>query len=209
MMDERLPPPRGWETETVRGRVGDLGVKITEVSAIPSERAEVRAALAQFHYLGWRRPVGEYLQYTVRREDCRLLAMLVFGAAAWKCAARDQWIGWTAQQRQARLGWIANSHRSPNLPAVNVRYLPSHVLGKVPGRIAADWQRKYAHPLVLVETFVERERFAGTCYRAANRQGLGSTSGRSRQDRTRTLQVPVKAVCAYALRSDFREVLGA
>lgn len=202
------PPPRSWPTTPISGALPDLGpLTISEVSAQAEGRAEVRAALVQFHYLGYRTPVGENLQYVVRDRTNRWLAVLVLGSAAWKCAARDRWIGWTPQQRQARLSWIANNHRFLILPSVDVRYLASHVLGRVARRIAADWQTKYGHPVVLLETFVERERFSGTCYRAANWQALGSTQGRSRQDRQRTLQVPVKDVYVCPLRADFREAL--
>ena len=185
--------------------VGPL--RITEVSAQADERAEGRAALVQFHYLGYRTPVGENLQYVVRDGANRLLAVLVFGAAAWKCAARDQWIGWSPGQRQARLSWIANNHRFLILPSVDVGDLASYVLGRVARRIAQDWQTKYGHPVVLLETFVEPARFSGTCYRAAHWQALGSTCGRSRQDRQRTLQVPVKDLYACPLTADFREAL--
>ena len=202
------PAPREWERTPITGSLSELGgVELTEVSSRSSGRAEVRAALAQFHYLGWRAPVGENLQYVVRSRRGRLLAALVFGAAAWKCAARDQWIGWTVGQREARLGGIANNHRFLILPFIQVRYLASHLLGQVARRIAEDWQRKYGHRVVLLETFVERDRFGGTCYRAANWQGLGSTRGRSRQDRTHTLQVPVKEIYACPLRPDWREDL--
>lgn len=202
------PPPRSWPTAPITGRLSELGpLTMSEVSAQAAGRAEVRAALAQFHYLGYRTPVGENLQYVVRDSADRLVAVLVFGAAAWKCAARDRWIGWTSDQRQARLSGIANNQRFLILPSVEVRYLASHVLGGVARRIAADWRAKYGHPVVLLETFVERERFAGTCYRAANWQVLGSTQGRSRQDRQRTLRVPVKDLYACPLRADFREAL--
>lgn len=201
-------PPRSWPTTPITGPLSEVGpLAITEVSAQSPGRSEVRAALAQFHYLGYRTPVGENLQYLVREGAGRLLAVLVFGAAAWKCAARDQWIGWTPRQREACLSWVANNHRFLILPFVDVRYLASHVLGQVARRIAADWRGKYGHPVVLLETFVERERFAGTCYRAANWQALGPTRGRSRQDRTRTLQVPVKEVYTCPLRADFRQTL--
>lgn len=202
------PAPQPWERTPISGSLSGLGpVELTEVSCLASGRAEVRAALAQFHYLGWRAPVGENLQYVARSGSGRLLAVLVFGAAAWKCAARDQWIGWTVGQRQARLSWIANNHRFLILPFIQVRCLASHLLGRVARRIAADWERKYGHGVVLLETFVERDRFRGTCYRAANWQGLGSTRGRSRQDRDRQLRVPVKEVYACPLRPDWREVL--
>jgi hypothetical protein len=204
------PAPQPWERTPISGSLSDLGgVELTEVSSSALGRAEVRGLLAQFHYLGWRMPVGENLQYLARSGSGRLLAVLVFGAAAWKCAVRDQWIGWTLEQRPARLGALANHQRFLIAPWVRVRYLASHLLGAVARRIAADWQRKYGHPVVLLETFVERDRFAGTCYRAANWQGLGSTQGRSRQDRDRQLRVPVKEVYAYPLQPDWREVLTA
>ena len=204
-----LPPPlRSWPTTPISGRLSEVGpLRITEVSAQANGRAEVRAALVQFHYLGYQTPVGENLQYVIRDQTDRLLAVLVFGAAAWKCAARDRWIAWSPGQRQARLGWIANNHRFLILPSIEVRDLASHVLGSVARRIAEDWRTKYGHPVVLLETFVERARFAGTCYRAANWHALGSTCGRSRQDRQRTLQVPVKDVYAYPLAADFRQAL--
>lgn len=202
------PPPRSWSTTPITGRLSEVGpLRITEVSAQADGRAEVRAALVQFHYLGYRIPVGENLQYVVRDQADRLLAVLVFGAAAWKCAARDRWIGWSPDQRQARLSWIANNHRFLILPSVQVPSLASHVLERVARQMAADWHRKYGHRVVLLETFVERARFAGAGYQAANWQALGSTCGRSRQDRRRTLQVPVKDLYAYPLTADFREAL--
>lgn len=203
-----LPPPRSWPATPISGRLPEIGpLRISEVSTQADRRAEVRAALVQFHYLGYRTPVGENLQYVVRDGADRLLAVLVFGAAAWKCAARDRWIGWNPGQRQARLSWIANNHRFLILPSIDVRDLASHVLGRVARRIAGDWRAKYGHPVVLLETFVERARFAGTCYRAANWQALGPTSGRSRQDRQRTLQVPIKDFYAWPLTADFRQAL--
>jgi hypothetical protein len=202
------PPERAWEMTPITGSLSDLGaVEMTEVSSQPEGRAEVRATLAKFHYLGYRTSVGENLQYVVRDRGGRLLAVLVFGAPAWKCAVRDQWIGWSPRQRPERLGWIANNSRFLILPWVRVAHLASRILGSVARRIAADWRHKYGHPVVLLETFVERERFAGTCYRAANWQVLGATTGRSRQDRTRSLQVPVKDVFVYPLRHHFREEL--
>jgi len=202
------PPERAWETTPITGTLSDLGaLKITEVSSQPEGRAEVRAALAKFHYLGYRAAVGENLHYAVRDGSARLLAVLVFGAAAWKCAVRDQWIGWSPRQREERLGRIANNSRFLILPWARVPHLASWILGGVARRITADWRHKYGHPVELLETFVERERFAGTCYRAANWQTLGATTGRSRQDRSHNLQVPVKEVFVYPLRRHFREEL--
>lgn len=219
----RLPPPRGpsphrhrlrsaaprrWDQQTVTARLADLRpLQVQEVSREPEARAEVKAALATFHYLGYRLPVGENLQYAVRDGGGRLLAVLVWGAAAWKCAPRDHWIGWGPRQREQGLVQLANNSRLLILPWVQVPHLASWLLGQVARRITVDWQAKYGHGVVLLETFVERARFAGTCYRAANWRPVGVTCGRSRQDRERRLQVPVKDIYLYPLRADFREVL--
>jgi hypothetical protein len=136
-----------------------------------------------------------------------LLAVAVFAGAAWKCAARDRWIGWSSGQREANLNRIANNVRFLLLPWVRVPQLGSWILGALGRRIARDWQAKYGHRVVLLETFVERDRFAGTCYRAANWLRVGQTTGRGRADRYRMLHVPVKELYAHPLRPDFREAL--
>ncbi len=192
------------------GAFGDVGpLMLQEVSTDATARVRFAAALAEFHYLGCRGTVGENLQYTVTDGGGRLLACLLFGSAAWKCRARDQFIGWTAEQRQQRLHLITNNTRFLMLPYVKVPHLVSWILGRVLRRLSEDWERKYGHGIVLVETFVERERFAGTSYKAANWICLGSTTGRSRQDRYNTLRVPVKDVYVYPLRRRFREELSA
>ena len=145
----------------------------------------------------------------VRAGPGQPLACLVFGAAAWKCQDRDRFIGWSAAQRQQYLGMVANNSRFLILPWVRVSGLGSWVLAQVSRRIAGDWQAKYGHRVVLLESFVERERFRGTVYRAANWQQVGVTAGRTRQDRHTRIQAPVKDIYVYPLRRDFREALGA
>lgn len=202
------PAPRDWDPRPIRGPLAELRpVGIEEVSPARGAREELRALLAGFHYLGYRAPAGENLQYAVRDRTGRLLAGVVFAGAAWKCAARDRWIGWSPRQRPARLNRIANNVRFLLAPWVRVPHLGSWILGALGRRIARDWQAKYGHPVVLLETFVERDRFAGTCYRAANWLRVGETTGRSRADRHRTLQVPVKALYVRPLRPDFRAAL--
>lgn len=206
----RAPAPRDWDRTPITGSLAELSsVEIEEVSQARGAREELRAVLARFHYLGYRAPAGENLQYVVRDRAGRLLAGVVFAGAAWKCAARDQWIGWQRRQREARLNRIANNVRFLLPPWVQVPHLASWILGALGRRIAGDWQVKYGHPVVLLETFVERDRFAGTCYRAANWVRIGETTGRSRADRHRTLQVPVKELYVRPLRPDFRAALGA
>lgn len=182
-------------------------LSVEEVSGQPAERAWMRGILAQHHYLGFGGAVGQNLQYLVRDGQHRPVACAVFGAAAWKCQDRDRFIGWSVQQRQRNLALVANNSRLLILPWVRVPQLGSWILGQVAGRIARDWQTKYGHPVVLLETFVERERFRGTVYRAANWQPVGVTAGRTRQDRHTCLQVPVKDIYLYPLRRSFRGAL--
>ena len=199
---ELLPP--------IAGALSGLQpLNVQEVSGQRTERAWVQGVLTRFHYLGFGGAVGENLQYVIRDGGHRPVACVVFGAAAWKCQARDRYIGWSAEQRQMNLALVANNTRFLILPWVKVLHLGSWILGQVAGRIAEDWQAKYGHAVVLLETFVERERFRGTVYRAANWQAVGVTAGRSRQDRHTCLQVPVKDIYLYPLRRRFREALGA
>ncbi len=197
-----------WNRSPLTGSLAEIDpLSIREVSGERASRAEFAAALAEFHYLGYGGPVGENLQYTVTGRDGRLLACLLFGAAAWKCRARDEFIGWTHEQRAASLSLIANNSRFLILPFVQVPHLASWALGAALRRLSADWEGKYGHPVALAETFVDRSRFRGTCYRAANWIHQGATTGRTRQDRYTTLKVPVKDVYLYPLRSDFRSLL--
>lgn|SRR5579863_6952695 len=163
--------------------------------------------LSLYHYLGYHGPVGENLAYLARDRHGRELACVLFGAAAWKTEPRDRFIGWDPATRASRLSFLTNNTRFLILPWVQVPQLASHLLGRVTRRLSTDWQAKYAHALYLVETFVERDRFRGTCYQAANWTAVGHTKGRSRQDRHGRLQVPVKGIYLYALTARFREEL--
>jgi hypothetical protein len=163
--------------------------------------------LARHHYLGFGGDTGPTLRYVVRDCQGRDLACALFGAAAWQVRARDAFIGWNAAQRRARLGAIVNNTRFLILPHVQVPHLASHILGRLLRRLPRDWERKYARTPCLAETFVERERFAGTCYQAANWQCVGQSCGRSRGDREHRLQVPIKEIYLYPLRADFRRLL--
>jgi hypothetical protein len=201
----RKLPAQNWDLTPVTGTLRDLGpLQVREVSTDAAERIRFAAALAEFHYLGCGGTVGENLQYTVTDKSGRLLACLMLGSAAWKCRSRDEFIGWNPEQKQQRLSLITNNTRFLIVPYVRVPHLASWILGQVLRRLSADWQQKYGHPIVLVETFVEQQRFAGTSYKAANWIRLGSTTGRSRQDRDRTLKVPVKDVYVYPLDRRFR-----
>ena len=194
---EELPPVRC-------GLAGLGSLVVTEVSRDAAGRREVAEALRTHHYLGFGGAVGENLQYAVRAGSGRLLAYAVFGAAVWKCQDRDQFIGWNAEQRRRQLQRVVNNSRFLILPAVVVPHLASWILGTLGRRLSRDWRAKYGHGVDLMETFVEQERFQGTAYRAANWVKVGQTTGRTRQDRQRSIQAPRKDVYLYPLHRQFR-----
>lgn len=163
--------------------------------------------LARYHYLGYSGPVGENIKYLAFDRNDNPLACLLFGAAAWKLAPRDRFIGWDAYQRKGKLHLLANNRRFLILPWIGVPHLASHLLGLVARHIATHWRNKYGHPIYVLETFVEQQRFSGTCYQAANWHYVGQTQGRTRNDRYNSIHVPLKAVYLYPLTPDFRELL--
>lgn len=188
------------------GQLLPIDLELIEGSA---QRQVLRRLLDRYHYLGYQRAVGENVAYLARDRAQRVLAGLVFGAAAWKCAPRDRYIGWDPTRRQAYLHGLANNMRLLVLPWIRVKHLASHLLGAVAKRISADWQRKYGHPIYLLETFVEPDRFSGACYQAANWCRLGQTQSRSRNDRAHTLHVSCKDIYVYPLIGCFRDRLRA
>lgn len=163
--------------------------------------------LALYHYLGYCRTAGENIKYIVFDRNANPLACLLVGSPAWKVAPRDSFIGWDIQTRKQRLHFIANNQRFLILPWVRVPHLASHVLGLIARRIRNDFVHKYGHPVYLLETFVERQRFQGTCYKAANWLLVGQTKGRTRNDRYNTIRVPIKDIYLYPLIPNFREAL--
>lgn len=163
--------------------------------------------LSRYHYLGYSSPVGENMQYLVT--DCRdrPLACLLFGSSAWSCASRDAYIGWDRSCRTRNLQLTTNNTRFLIFPWVTVPHLASHILALISRRILQDWMSRYGHGVYLLETFVDQERFAGTCYRAANWRPVGQTRGRSRNDRHTRLKVPIKSVFLYPLTPDYQTKL--
>jgi hypothetical protein len=161
--------------------------------------------LCQYHYLGYRGPVGESIAYLIRSCGGVDLSCAVFGAAAWQCAPRDRWIGWSAEQRAHGLPFLANNSRFLLLPWVQTPHLANHILSEIAQRIDADWQSRYRHPIYLLESFVQPDRFRGTCYRAANWIHVGQTTGRTRQSqrhRDNQVHAPAKDIYLYPLRPD-------
>ncbi len=166
-----------------------------------------RYLLSNHHYPGYRNTVGESMKYLVHSRDGRALACVLFGAAAWKSASRDAYIGWPAPVRERNLRQVTNNSRFLVLPWIKVPHLASHLLSRIARRISTDWMDKYGHPLYCLETFVDRSHYQGTCYRAANWRWVGQSTGRGRNDRHHRLQVPVKDIYLYPLVGDFQHRL--
>lgn len=181
---------------------------IEEVSQLKDRerRVQLEACLERYHYLGYRSRVGQNLQYWISSAAGRPLACVAFGAAAWQCAVRDGWIGWSAAQRARNLSGLVNNTRLLLFPWIRIADLASHILSQISRRIAADWRSKYQQPLYLLETFVDRQRFAGTCYQAANWLALGPTRGRGRQG-PQAPSTSIKEVYVLPLHRRFRHHL--
>ena len=191
----------------IQAKLDDLLPLHVELVVGGRERHVLSSLLSQYHYLGYRRPVGENLPYLTRDRSGRLLACLVFGAAAWKCAPRDQYIGWDSSSQERHLQLLANNMRFLVLPWVEVPQLAAHLLALVAERVSADWNNKYGHGIYLLESFVEQGRFSGVCYQAANWIRVGQTQSRSRNDQDRALHVPRKEVYLFPLTRSFRNRL--
>jgi hypothetical protein len=157
----------------------------------------------RYHYLGYKPLPGAQLRYFAFAGE-RLVGLLGFGAAAWKSGPRDEWIGWSRAQRHRNLGGVINNARFLILPWVRVSSLASKLLAMAARSLPAHWEGRYGYRPVLLETFVEAERFTGTCYRAANWTCVGQTQGRGKLGDHRLGQVPIKTVWVYPLAKDFR-----
>lgn len=172
----------------------------------PEERDGFRLHLQRFHYLGFKRSVGESMGYAafVGQE---LVALLDWGAAFLHCGPRDHFVGWDDATRERKLPLVVGNRRFLVLPWIRIPHLASRILAANLRRLSSDWQEAYGHPVLLAETFVDVSRFKGTCYRAANWRCLGQTSGNSRlSDGTRVRGCP-KAVYVYPLGRDALERL--
>jgi hypothetical protein len=184
----------------------ELGpLQIRQVRRTPEE-ALFNSLLQQHHYLGYSQPVGEHLKYLVFARG-RPIACMAWSSAPRHLGSRDRFIGWGAQARLNNIRLLAYNTRFLILPWVRVAHLASHILGCMARRLSADWQQLYAHPIYFVETFIDPQRFAGTCYRAANWTVMGQTTGRGKAAPTRAVNRSIKQVLGYPLVKDFRQRL--
>ncbi|HEY6307948.1 MAG TPA: DUF4338 domain-containing protein [Candidatus Angelobacter sp.] len=172
-----------------------------------TESRRWREQVERYHYLGYRVPFGAHLRYWVRHDE-QELACVLWTSPAWKMQARDEWIGWSEEQRRANLQWIVNNGRFLILPWVRVKGLASKILALTARHVPRDWESHYGHRPLLLETLVDASRFRGTCYRAANWLHVGQTTGRGRMDREHKAHGDaIKDIYLYPLVRDFRQQL--
>jgi hypothetical protein len=192
-----------FEQSPITGQAGEFNLVLEVVTR--QTGAVWNEFIDRYHYLGFKTLPGAQLRYFVKA-DGRILALLGFGAAAWKTAPRDAYIGWDRPTRRKNLHLIVNNARFLILPWVRSKNLASRVLALAARKIADDWQERYHYRPVLLETFVEKERFQGTCYQAANWQSVGDTRGKGKLGQKEG-EVPLKSVWLYPLCKDFRRQL--
>jgi len=182
-------------------------LEIRQVRRAPDE-ALFDSLIETHHYLGYARPVGEHLKYLVSARGIPI-ACMAWSSAPRYIGARDRFIGWAQETRRLNVHLLAYNTRFLILPWARIPHLASHILGLISRRISADWEQFYQHPIWFLETFVDPERFRGTCYRAANWTHLGITTGRGKDDHTNKPNRSIKEVLGYPLTLDFRKRLGA
>jgi hypothetical protein len=199
----------GRERPRREGRLSDVAPVRLGLVATAENRALWRELIERYHYLGHKVAYGGHLRYLVWVSRPRQLAGCVqFSSAARRLLARDRFIGWDDATRQKNLPRVVNNSRFLILPWLEIKGLASHVLSLAARVVVDDWYEAYGSRPVLLETFVERERFEGTCYLAANWIEVGKTAGRGRMDRHTRRGEPVKRCLVYPLARDFRRQLG-
>jgi hypothetical protein len=201
------PAPALVDATSIEGRLRDLQPLEFQPVRRTADEPLFNSLMEEHHYLGYEQPVGEHLKYLVWAKS-RPIACLAWSSAPRHLASRDRYIGWSAEARRRNIRLLAYNTRFLILPWVRVEHLASHILGRMTSRISADWQRVYGHPIYLLETFVDPERFRGTCYRAANWVLLGRTTGRGKQSNSYVPNRSIKEVLGYPLTPNFRELLG-
>jgi len=180
-------------------------IQLTQVRRTAQEPL-FNSLMEHHHYLGYEQPVGEHLKYLVWAQD-RPIACLAWSSAPRHLGSRDRYIGWSAEARRQNIRFIAYNTRFLILPWVTVPHLASHILSRMAKVLSGDWERVYGHPIYFLETFVDPERFRGTCYRAANWAMLGRTTGRGKDDHTNRPNRSIKEVLGLPVHRRFRELL--
>jgi hypothetical protein len=201
------PEPARIDSTPIQGQLCNLQPLEFEQVRRTSKEPLFNSLLEEHHYLGYEQPVGEHLKYLVWAQG-RPVACLAWSSAPRHLGSRDRYLGWSAEARRRNIRFLTYNTRFLILPWVRVEHLASHILGRMAARISEDWQRMYGHPIYFLETFVDPERFRGTCYRAANWVLLGKTTGRGKQSNSYVPNRSIKEVLGYPLTKRFRELLG-
>jgi hypothetical protein len=205
-VDRKKPGQIGIDQSPISTRLKHIRpLKLQQVRRSRLEKL-YNSLIEAYHYLGYCQPVGEHLKYIVFA-GLRPVGCLAWSSAARHIGCRDRFIGWSADNRRKHIHLIAYNTRFLILPWVRVPYLASHILGQMAKAVAADWQRVYNHRVYYLETFVDKDRFAGSCYKAANWIYLGDTTGRGKNDQSKKANRSIKAVFGYPLIRDFRRHL--
>jgi hypothetical protein len=206
LAQRRPPEPVVPDSRPVSGPLSlVLPLDIQAVRRGPEEPL-FNSLMEQYHYLGYQQPVGEQLKYLVKVRG-QAVACLAWSSAPRQLGARDRFIGWDPQTRHRNIRLIAYNTRYLILPWVRVPHLASHLLGRMAKLVPRDWERVYAHPIYLLETFVDRERFGGVCYRAANWVVVGETTGRGKDSASWKPNRSIKQILALPLHRRFRQLL--
>jgi uncharacterized protein DUF4338 len=201
------PSPVLIDTTPIQGALKPLQpVHIEQVRRTGDEKL-YNSLIEQHHYLSYEQPVGEHLKYVVWSQG-RPIACMAWSSAPRHLGCRDRFIGWDSHARRRNIRFIAYNTRFLIVPWVQVPHLASHILGRIAQRVSPDWEALYSHPIYFLETFVDPERFRGTCYRAANWVLLGETTGRGKDDQTKRPNRSIKQLLGYPLTPRFRELLG-
>ena len=200
------PTPVLMDTTPLLGPLSQLGPLRFQQVRRTGDEPVFNSLIEHHHYLGYEQPVGEHLKYLVWVQG-RPVACLAWSSAPRHLGSRDRFIGWSAQARRRNLRFVAYNSRFLILPWVQVEHLASHLLGHMARRLSGDWEQVYGHPIYFLETFVDPQRFRGTCYRAANWVLMGYTTGRGKDDQTNRPNRSIKEVLGYALTPRFRQLL--
>ncbi|MFM9999341.1 MAG: DUF4338 domain-containing protein [Burkholderiaceae bacterium] len=186
---------------------------VHELEVLWLRRIETRADsrlwneyIARYHYLGYTPMSGAQMRYNIFAGE-QLVALMSFGASAWKLAGRERFIGWQECERRKNLQLVVNNARFLILPWVQSKGLASKILSRIARQLPVDWQQRYGYRPVLFETFVESPRHRGTCYKAANWTHVGQTTGRGKKSTVHHQIIPIKDIWLYPLRKDFASVL--